>query len=203
MHSITRGQITTKDDVLNTELICVQFRKVLELIAYSSLTANKERYPAAHMNFGQHWRAKDMLSDLRRINPRFYPIPLEATRADASEIRRLVPRTDGFLTEDDFAVLYDTASDVLHMRNPFSTKQPDIQREYPVEEWVSRIQKLVEWHVVHLVNRTKWIAKVPHRGDVEFVVAHALMTNDTKHLEVPQDTYETARDGRSSPEGDR
>jgi hypothetical protein len=33
--AIRVGTLTTGEDVLNTELMCVQFRKVLELIAFA------------------------------------------------------------------------------------------------------------------------------------------------------------------------
>lgn len=38
--AIGAGTLTTGEDVLNAELMCVQFRKVLELIAFAPLTAS-------------------------------------------------------------------------------------------------------------------------------------------------------------------
>src|ERR1035437_3686805 len=64
------------DEVFDIELIFVQFRKVLELIAFSSLTANKDKYSVAYANFGVHWKAKSMLQAVGKLNPNFYPVPL-------------------------------------------------------------------------------------------------------------------------------
>src|SRR5580704_5755160 len=60
------------------ELIFVQFRKALEEIAFASLSANKEKYSEVHANFSRHWRAKDMLAVMDKVNPDFYPVPLPA-----------------------------------------------------------------------------------------------------------------------------
>jgi len=51
---------TTKEEVFDIELIFVQFRKILELIAFSTLTANREKYSIAHANFSLHWKAKSI-----------------------------------------------------------------------------------------------------------------------------------------------
>ncbi len=59
------------------ELVFVQLRKVLELIAFGSLIANKEKYSAAHEKFATHWKANRMLEELAKINPSFYPQPHE------------------------------------------------------------------------------------------------------------------------------
>jgi hypothetical protein len=37
------------------ETIGLQFRKILELIAFASLTANKKLYATAYANFSKHW----------------------------------------------------------------------------------------------------------------------------------------------------
>lgn len=41
-----------------TESVCLQFRKILELIAFGSLIANKEHYSAVHKKFESHWNAE-------------------------------------------------------------------------------------------------------------------------------------------------
>src|SRR5262245_30818160 len=52
--------------LLRTELNFVQFRKILELIAFSTLTANKEKYAEAHANFSTHWKAVRMLEAVEK-----------------------------------------------------------------------------------------------------------------------------------------
>ena len=71
------------------------------------------------------------------------------------------------MTITEFVTLYDAASELIHTRNPFSTKSPMIQIIYPVQEWVLRIRRLLAWHLMHLVGGDKWIVNVPAEGDVQ------------------------------------
>ena len=63
--------------LLRTELNFVQFSKILELIAFSTLTANKSKYAAAYKNFSTHWKAVKMLEAVEDLNLNFYPRHLD------------------------------------------------------------------------------------------------------------------------------
>jgi hypothetical protein len=169
--AISAGTLTTGEDVLNTELMCVQFRKVLELIAFASLTANRDKYAEAHAKYGLHWRAKDMLKALEKVNPDYYPVPLDEPVVQPDGTKHFPRPADGFLTRDEFAVLYDAASDALHMRNPFSTKAPAIPTAYSIKDWVFRIQRLLRLHLMHLVDGDKWVVQIPSSGAIHLFPA--------------------------------
>ncbi|MGA7922015.1 MAG: hypothetical protein WCA38_20315 [Candidatus Acidiferrales bacterium] len=53
--------VTTGHELFDVELVFLQLRKMLELIAFASLTASKETYSAAYKNFDTHWRAKGII----------------------------------------------------------------------------------------------------------------------------------------------
>src|SRR5882724_396089 len=72
-----RKQNGTGSVVIDKELVFLQLRKMLELIAFASLTANREKYAAAHNTFSRHWKAKAMLEELAKLNPDFYPLPVQ------------------------------------------------------------------------------------------------------------------------------
>lgn len=55
----------------------LQLRMALELIAFSSLVANQERYAGVRATFETDWKAWKMLEVLQKINPDFYPMPAE------------------------------------------------------------------------------------------------------------------------------
>ena len=112
------------------ELIFVQFRKTLEEIAFATLPANKEKYAEVHANFSKHWRAKDMLVVMDKVNPNFYPVPLQAPIEIAPGQKHFEPLTDGFVTRDDFVLLYDCSSEALHTRNPYKEGDPTINIKY-------------------------------------------------------------------------
>jgi hypothetical protein len=163
--SVVARQVTVGREDFAAELIFLQFRKVLELIAFASLTANRAKYSAAHARFAEHWRAKDMLKELAKINPDFYPMPLGSPVLQ-NGVKHCPAVTDGFLTKDDFAVLYGHAGDILHARNPFTIKPLTVNIGYSVPQWVSRIQTLLGLHVMHLVDGKKWIVEVPGEGQI-------------------------------------
>jgi hypothetical protein len=160
------GQMGTGDLDMDTELIFLQFRKVIEGIVYALLSANKAEYSAQHAKFADHWRAKDMLAEMEAINPRFFPIPLLPPVARSSGIKHFEAVRDGFLTRDEMVFLYDGSSGVLHARNPYSTKPQMIDVKYDVQEWVRRFQKLLSVHVVLLVNGDAWLTEIPGTGPV-------------------------------------
>lgn len=76
----------------------------------------------------------------------------------------LVP--DGFLTRSEFVSLYEKSSEILHSRNPYTTKDPVVKLGYSTKEWVSRIKCLLKLHVTHLVDGSVWVIEVPNEGPV-------------------------------------
>jgi hypothetical protein len=73
----TLGEIKIDSNQFAYECVSVQLRKILELIAFSSLCANKEKYSEAYADFSKHWRAKALLQALERLHPEFYPTPMK------------------------------------------------------------------------------------------------------------------------------
>src|SRR5947207_11651004 len=149
--SVGEHKITTGREVFDVELVFLQLRKVLELIAFASLTANKEKYSAAHEKFATHWRAKAMLQELEKINPDFYPMPIERPELQPDGVNHCPAILNGFLTKEDFALLYDKTGDTLHVQNPFKLQDARLNIKYSVKEWIVRIQTLLALHIVHLV----------------------------------------------------
>ena len=167
VQAIVSGGIKLGDENQATELIFVQFRKTLEQIAFASLSANKEKYAEVHANFSNHWQAKRMLDIMDAVNPNFYPVPLPAPLEIAPGNKYLgEPLTDGFLTREDFILLYDRSSEALHTRNPYKEGDDTIQIKYTVQEWIARFQRLLSWHYATLLTGDVWLVNIPCEGDV-------------------------------------
>jgi len=66
----------------------------------------------------------------------------------------------------EFEQLYDVCGEILHMRNPFSTKDPTTNIGYSVDEWVARIERLLAWHSVQLLDGQRWVCHIPAEGPV-------------------------------------
>jgi hypothetical protein len=151
------------------ESICLQFRKILELIAFSSLIANKHRYAAAHANFATHWNAELLLKDLARINADFYPKPVkERASAVPGVVNELVPITDGHLTQDDFIHIYKKCGGMLHAANPYGSKTGYHYFEKSIPTWRAKLIQLLNCHQVHLFGETGfWLIHMQEDGDNE------------------------------------
>jgi hypothetical protein len=141
VRSITEGVLTAGGEAFNDEVVAVNLRKTLELIAFGTLSANRVAYAKAHAKFAEHWSAKRLLKNLEQLHPDFYPKPvLRPKILQEGPPRHLhfdfVP--DGFLTRDEFVELYDLCSQVIHTRNPFS-QGTAINFRHSVPQWVSRM----------------------------------------------------------------
>ncbi len=169
--SIGAHKVATGNDMFDIELVFVQFRKALEVVAFGSLIANKDKYAANHARFAEHWKARLMLQELEKINPDFYPMPIGKPILQKNGTKHCPLVTDGFLTRDDFELLYGKASGFLHCRNPFTAKGPVEQIKYTPKQWVERIEVLLALHVMHLDDGSKWVIEVPEEAPVHLVTA--------------------------------
>ena len=152
-----------------TESICLQFRKILELIAFSSLIANKDRYAAVHKNFESHWNAELLLKDLSRVNPDFFPKPIEErTSPIPGVVNELVPITDGYLTQEDFIFVYKKCGGMMHAVNPYGSRTGVHFFEKSIPAWREKLIRLLNCHEVHLVDETGfWLVHMKEDLDDE------------------------------------
>lgn len=164
--SVAQGQLSAGSELFNYELVSVNFRKSLELIAFASMTANKKIYEEAYTGFANHWKAKEMLSSLARLHPGFYPQPIKLDHVKPSGAKHFDRVPDGYLTQDDFLTLYDLCSEVLHTWNPFSKKERHIDFKLSVAEWTKRIEQLLQLHLMQFVDRPEiWIVDMAYSTD--------------------------------------
>jgi len=163
---VVENGLTIGREDFDAELVCVQLRKVLELIAFASLTANKESYAEIHKDFESHWNAKQLLVKLERIHPHFYPKPVQFNRQDEKGIIQSEDVAEGYLTRDEFVILYQKCSEVLHARNPFRSDPRVINFGISIRDWVSRIQRLLAVHYMQLAGtETRWVVFMEHPED--------------------------------------
>lgn len=137
------------------ETIGVQFRKIFELIVFSSLAANRDLYSRAYADFTKHWEAVKLLRNVRKINPRFYPEPVvEVTTKQPGVVHQLKSRDQDYLTENNLIVAHGRCGSLMHAANPFG--QPIdynfYRQTFPV--WLIQTTNLLNNHQVHLVGDT-------------------------------------------------
>ena len=142
-------------DVPMLESAALQLRKVLELIAFGSLVANKKAYSAAHANFAGEWNAKKLLAKVGRLNPNFYPTPVKQTRPHIPGIQIQHEKIlNGYLTKVEFVRAYQQCSELIHTTNPYSGAPPLDLKAYSKDffEWRQKIVTLLSLHELHLFN---------------------------------------------------
>jgi hypothetical protein len=172
--SVTDGSFSVGREDFDGELVCVQLRKTLELIAFASLTANKEKYAQTHADFATDWNAKRLLTKIEKIHPEFYPKPVEFAQQDPTGVKHFAEVTEGFLTRDEFVTLYNKCSEVLHAWNPFRTDPKIVNFGYSIRDWVGQIQRLLAVHWMRLVDSENiWLIcmQYPEDGKVHALTA--------------------------------
>lgn len=135
------------------ESACLQIRKILELIAFGSLVANKEAYTTVYAKVSKAWNAGEILSELAKVNPSFYPVPvLEVPSARAGIERELKQHEPDYLTKPEFEQVYGRCGVVAHAANPFGKGIDFAYYHRMVPRWLIKIMNLLNTHQLRLLN---------------------------------------------------
>ena len=152
--TLLAGDWTTPFRATNVEFMCLQVRKILELVALASITANKEEYAKQRAKFDRDWHAERILRDLEKVNPRFYPEPgVQVVDESTGKVTDLRNREENdWLTQDQFVAVYNRCSEMLHAANPYGTQANHSEFEELVPEWNQRIVNLLNHHQIKLLD---------------------------------------------------
>lgn len=151
---MTRKSRTTYQ-ATNIEFCVLQFRKILELIALSSLVSDADVYRAQLGKLEKMWNARNILRDIERIHPHFYPQPISVTKHDNSD-DEFINKTAPYLTKEKFEAIYARCGKYLHEFSPFKSEAEiehaykEVEKDFP--EWSNLIVQLLSTHVVHLYD---------------------------------------------------
>jgi hypothetical protein len=175
LHSVLEHGRVPQGIIDEAGLVAMHLRKVLELIAFSSLIANKDIYARAHADFSRHWNAKKLLTNLERLHPAFYPRPVRAIKRKDNQGFALRDIKRGYLNKTDFIQLYDICSRFIHVRNPFETyKRP--QRS--INAWTDLIWRLVRVHFLEFIDRPGiWLVDL---GEIENTAVRVFRVEETE-----------------------
>lgn len=153
VHSFMAGERNAMYSAVNIELICLQIRKILELVALGSLVANQRIFLKKVNNLQKMWNAKYILSDIEKINPDFYPKPIDEQPSKLDGVKNdLINVEEGYLTKDDFIFVYDKCGKILHAENPLGNGTDYKYYEKHVPIWMQKIKRLLNTHKVTLLN---------------------------------------------------
>lgn len=154
VESFLKHQKTTGYKMTDLEFLCLQIRKILELISLSSLIANQEEFDKQAIKYSKYYHASRILQDIESINPGYYPQPIEEKSIiyNGKMIREHVNLSEGYLTKEEFIKVYEKCGKMAHAENPFGSS---IDVKYYTENiplWYGKIIKLLNSHSIKLLN---------------------------------------------------
>ena len=145
------------------ELVYLQIRKTLEIIAFGSLLLNEDAMKKVRNNIEKWWNAKNIMQELEGIHKNFYPVPITndilETIQNVMPIMKLEEGTpEPYLAKEDLRDLYDIASSWIHAQNPLKGSQYELtEDEFKTElstinDYAEKISNLLSLHKLQSLN---------------------------------------------------
>ena len=153
-----------------TEVVYLQLRHTLELLATALLTVNKQAIAQLGEPSVRSWHALDILKVIQQVNNEFYPVPTQDGPRNDDGVIPIVQKKGDFLTQEKFVTLYNACGEILHTRNPFIRKS--VLRLDTVDDY-KRLLKLADrWQsrIIRLLTHHKFKVK----GDDTLYIAHTV-----------------------------
>ena len=162
IESHLEGKRTTGQLMTDIEFICLQFRKIGELIMLSALCPHRAEYQKVHNSIEREWDAPKIKKTLENIHPDFYPIPFDRT-IDSMTGKKMNKRIGkDFLTKDECISLIGRCGSILHGFNPYNDDKvfqgvEKVRGMFP--EWKTKIHRLLKAHEIKLLGTDKqlWV----------------------------------------------
>lgn len=149
------------DGVFYLEFMCLQFRKICELFAFSTLTANRQEYSRIRKDFEKDWSFSRIIKSVKKVNKKYFPAPIKKVPTQNGKIEFQGIKND-FLVIEDIENIYQECCDMVHAQNHYK----DLEKFYPRNlqefqpwkekfiDWRERFIKLLDCHIIG-VNRTE------------------------------------------------
>jgi hypothetical protein len=149
------------------ESACLQIRKILELVAFGSLVANREVYTTVYTKISKAWNASDILQELKKVNPNFYPVPvIELPSGIPGVATRHQKRVGDYLDEEEFEEVYGRCGVMAHAANPYREGIDYGYYAKMLPKWRTRIMHLLNSHNIQLVgNPGIYLVHMSEHGD--------------------------------------
>lgn len=155
--TMLQKKYSTAYPVTNIEFMCLQIRKMLELISLGSLVINKSDFEEQKIKYEKFWHAERILSDIERLNPDFYPKPIYEKPSSVLGIKNdFIELEDGYLKRDEFAKIYEKCGKIMHADNPFGSKVDIKYYESQIMNWLDLIVRLLNTHVIRLKDNNNF-----------------------------------------------
>lgn len=153
------NKTTTGSDTTDIEFICLQLRKVMELIALASIVPNKTKYKELRSDFDKDYHAKRIFRDLEKVNVNFYPEAVTQEKSTTPGVNHHIkPRDNVWLTKKRFIREYEKLGGLLHADNPFAIRRPYINLYKQYKTLTTNLWELIERHKIAFIGgETIWL----------------------------------------------
>lgn len=181
------GKSTTGNLTANAEFMCLQLRKILELIAMGSIVANKEDFEAIREEFRKCWNAKLILQDIEGLNPVFYPMPVKENVDLRDSLKSSIEdHTTEYLTREKFVKVYDKCGKFMHSYNPYGSQHDVNYYIKNIPDWIKLIKGLLNTHIIKLAGATNFYLihmeedgdNLAHGYDFEMISSKKCINNE-------------------------
>jgi hypothetical protein len=153
LESVINKKIDLTSDLARFEFSALLLRKSLEQIALASLISNRVEFCKAYTHFESAWNARLILQDIERVNPQFYPRPVEEVGTpEPGKPRHMRGVSEGFLTREEFVKVYDKCAALLHAPNPYGSAPDLAYFDTNIPLWRTRIFRLLDRHMFVLAG---------------------------------------------------
>ena len=170
--------------VIVVEVVYLQLRHILELIATALLVVNKDAVAELREPGMRSWHALDILRAIESVNQDFYPKATKDGEKDDQGVIPIVDKKGDLLTREKFTTLYNRCGGIAHTRNPFDkrtvrvpqTKEDCVKLLEQAIQWESRIVRLLTHHTFKLKDDdTLYVAHTVGSPPVFHVTEFALV----------------------------
>ena len=155
---------TDLSDKIKIEQFAFCFRRIIEAIVFSSLVANEEEYKKITEKYQFEYRAKKIIKNLEKVNPKFFPVALKQKEKISEGNWHFPLKENGFLTLDDVVDLWEKCNKVIHFWSPFDTRERLVLFRYNPHEYIEKLKNLLEVHSILLKNNRTVIV-----GEIDFI----------------------------------
>lgn len=162
IESFLTGKLHTGQRMTNIELVCLQFRKIGEIIMLSALCAHKKDFLKVRTSIEKEQNPIAIRKTLDKINPDFYPIPFEIIVEKSTGKQKNERVTSGYLAKDECVSLIGRCGGILHGFNPYNDEKvfkeiEAVENKFP--EWQTKVRRLLKTHEIKLSGTSKqlWV----------------------------------------------
>lgn len=171
--------VTNKEfDLVLLESICLQMRKILELVAMSSLISNKDAFDITSSKIFNQWRGKEIIKEIKSYSNLVFPkISYEYFKFSPNDyinnFTNFKEITTNLIDEDKFCQIYDKCSELLHIKNPYSQSNN-------IQEKIDYISMNIGTWLDYIFNTYSLCKIVPFGNeDTSYVVYMGNLIDDT------------------------